>query len=64
MSVCRRCSTENHDIARFCLACGSPRATATPPQEVRKVVTVVFSDLDAARRSYSTTSSSAAAACD
>jgi class 3 adenylate cyclase/tetratricopeptide (TPR) repeat protein len=45
MPVCTSCGTENPEIAKFCLACGSPLASAPPPQEVRKVVTIVFSDL-------------------
>src|SRR5262245_34818987 len=45
MPVCSSCGTENPDVAKFCLACGSPLASAPPPQEVRKVVTIVFSDL-------------------
>jgi class 3 adenylate cyclase/tetratricopeptide (TPR) repeat protein len=43
--VCSSCGTDNPDIAKFCLACGSPLAAAAPPQEFRKVVTIVFSDL-------------------
>jgi class 3 adenylate cyclase/tetratricopeptide (TPR) repeat protein len=45
MPVCPQCATENPDIAKFCLACGSPLAEAPPPQEFRKIVTIVFSDL-------------------
>jgi predicted ATPase/class 3 adenylate cyclase len=45
MPVCSSCGTENPDVAKFCLACGSPLEAAPPPQEVRKVVTIVFSDL-------------------
>src|SRR6478672_11435044 len=45
MKVCAACGAENPDIARFCLACGTQLAEARPPQETRKVVTVVFSDL-------------------
>ena len=45
MPVCSQCGTENPDVAKFCLACGSPLAAAAPPQEFRKVVTIVFSDL-------------------
>ena len=45
MPVCHQCGTDNPDVARFCLACGSPIAEAPPPQEFRKVVTIVFSDL-------------------
>lgn len=36
---------DNPDIARFCLACGSPLGEAPQPRESRKVVTIVFSDL-------------------
>jgi predicted ATPase/class 3 adenylate cyclase len=43
--ICAQCGTENPEVAKFCLACGSPLAPAPPPQEFRKVVTVVFSDL-------------------
>ena len=45
MNVCASCGTENPDIARFCLACGSQLADAPAPQETRKIVTIVFSDL-------------------
>jgi class 3 adenylate cyclase/tetratricopeptide (TPR) repeat protein len=46
MPVCAQCATENPEIAKFCLACGSPLAAEPAPrQEVRKVVTIVFSDL-------------------
>ncbi len=45
MKSCGSCGTENPDIARFCLACGSQLADAPAPQETRKVVTIVFSDL-------------------
>ena len=45
MKVCAACGAENPDIARFCLACGTQLAEARPPQETRKVVTIVFSDL-------------------
>ncbi len=45
MPVCGQCGTENPEIAKFCLACGSALEVAAPAQEVRKVVTVVFSDL-------------------
>ena len=45
MKVCAACGVENPDIARFCLACGTQLADARPPQETRKVVTIVFSDL-------------------
>jgi class 3 adenylate cyclase/tetratricopeptide (TPR) repeat protein len=45
MPLCPKCATDNPDIAKFCLACGSPLAEAPPPQEFRKIVTIVFSDL-------------------
>ena len=45
MPVCAHCGTDNPDIAKFCLACGAQLASAAPPQEFRKVVTIVFSDL-------------------
>jgi class 3 adenylate cyclase/tetratricopeptide (TPR) repeat protein len=45
MPVCPQCATDNPDIAKFCLACGAPLEVAPAPQEVRKVVTIVFSDL-------------------
>jgi class 3 adenylate cyclase/tetratricopeptide (TPR) repeat protein len=45
MPFCGQCGTENPDVAKFCFACGAALATAPPPQEVRKVVTIVFSDL-------------------
>ena len=45
MPVCSQCGTENPEIAKFCLACGSALEVSAPAQEVRKVVTIVFSDL-------------------
>jgi class 3 adenylate cyclase/tetratricopeptide (TPR) repeat protein len=45
MPVCAQCGTENPVVAKFCLACGSALEAAPPPQEFRKVVTIVFSDL-------------------
>jgi class 3 adenylate cyclase/tetratricopeptide (TPR) repeat protein len=50
MPVCSNCGKENPDEARFCLACGTPIAEATPaepaaPAEERKLITVVFTDL-------------------
>ncbi len=47
MPFCSQCGTENPDVAKFCFACGSPLVTAppAPAQEVRKVVSIVFSDL-------------------
>ena len=46
MAVCRTCGQENPEIARFCLACAAPLAAQTRSgREVRKTITVVFSDL-------------------
>ena len=43
--VCGQCGTENPDIAKFCLACGSPLAAPEPGEEERKLVTAVFTDI-------------------
>jgi class 3 adenylate cyclase/tetratricopeptide (TPR) repeat protein len=43
--LCSNCGTDNPEVAKFCLACGSALAAAPPPQEFRKTVTIVFSDL-------------------
>src|SRR5438093_4100271 len=45
MPVCAKCGQENPDIARFCLRCGAALETATPARDVRKTVTVVFTDV-------------------
>ncbi len=45
MQVCPGCGEENPDKFRLCGFCGTPLAPALPPQEVRKTVTIVFSDL-------------------
>ena len=47
MLTCQVCGETNPDRARFCLACGSALAeqAPTPGTEVRKTVTVVFSDV-------------------
>jgi predicted ATPase/class 3 adenylate cyclase len=47
MPVCAQCGQDNQDVARFCLACGSPLAAAesAAPAEERKLVTAVFCDL-------------------
>jgi class 3 adenylate cyclase/tetratricopeptide (TPR) repeat protein len=42
---CSQCGTSNPDVAKFCFACGSALVTTPPPQEFRKTVTIVFSDL-------------------
>ena len=44
MLVCASCGGENQAGARFCNDCGAALAT-TPEREVRKTVTVVFSDV-------------------
>jgi class 3 adenylate cyclase/tetratricopeptide (TPR) repeat protein len=45
MPICAQCGEDNPARARFCLACGSPLAASSTGREVRKTVTVVFSDL-------------------
>ena len=45
MPTCANCGVENPEIARFCLACGSPLAEPEEPSEERKVITAVFTDL-------------------
>ena len=45
MQVCPNCGEENPPKFRLCGYCGTPLAPALPPQEVRKTVTIVFSDL-------------------
>jgi class 3 adenylate cyclase len=45
MPRCLRCGEDNPARARFCLGCGTPLAEAATAREVRKTVTVVFSDL-------------------
>lgn len=45
MPVCTKCGQDNPDVARFCLACGSPLEAAPPPSEERKLVTVLFCDI-------------------
>ncbi len=46
MTICPTCGQQNPAGARFCLACGTrlPEAEAAP-REMRKMVTVVFSDV-------------------
>jgi class 3 adenylate cyclase/tetratricopeptide (TPR) repeat protein len=45
--VCPSCGEENPERARFCLACGTAldQSAAVPAGDVRKTVTVVFSDV-------------------
>ena len=45
MRICSSCGEENPERFRLCGFCGAPLAAPAPPQEVRKTVTVVFSDL-------------------
>jgi class 3 adenylate cyclase len=45
MIECQSCGQDNPDGARFCLNCGSALATARPPTEVRKTVTILFADV-------------------
>jgi class 3 adenylate cyclase/tetratricopeptide (TPR) repeat protein len=45
MPICAQCATENPEIAKFCLACGSPLAGVEQAEEERKPVTVVFVDV-------------------
>jgi class 3 adenylate cyclase len=45
MAFCISCGQENPDIARFCLACGTPLAAEPAPREERRFVSVVFVDL-------------------
>ncbi len=43
--VCPRCGEENPDRFRLCGLCGTKLAPERPPQDVRKTVTILFSDL-------------------
>src|SRR5512132_2149455 len=45
MQICPNCGEENPAKFRLCGYCGSPLAPALPAQEVRKTVSIVFSDL-------------------
>jgi class 3 adenylate cyclase/tetratricopeptide (TPR) repeat protein len=45
MAICPNCGEENPDKFRLCGFCGTPLVPALPAQEVRKTVTIVFSDL-------------------
>ncbi len=45
MKICPACGEENPERFRLCGFCGTPLGTTDAPQEVRKTVTVVFSDL-------------------
>ncbi len=43
--ACPNCGGANPDNASFCMACATPLTSATPAREVRKTVTVLFSDV-------------------
>jgi class 3 adenylate cyclase/tetratricopeptide (TPR) repeat protein len=45
VQICPSCGEENPAKFRLCGFCGTPLAPELPPQEVRKTVTIVFSDL-------------------
>jgi predicted ATPase/class 3 adenylate cyclase len=45
MQLCPNCGEENPAKFRLCGFCGTPLAPAAPPQEVRKLVTILFCDL-------------------
>ena len=45
MQICSNCGEENPDRFRLCGFCGTALAPPLPAQEVRKTVTIVFSDL-------------------
>jgi class 3 adenylate cyclase/tetratricopeptide (TPR) repeat protein len=45
MALCPGCGEENPDRFRLCGFCGTPLAAELPKHEVRKTVTIVFSDL-------------------
>ena len=45
MATCLSCGEANPDRARFCLACGAPLEVAVAPREMRKTVTLVFTDV-------------------
>jgi class 3 adenylate cyclase/tetratricopeptide (TPR) repeat protein len=45
MAACPKCGQENPAGARFCHACAAPLAHTAAAHEVRKTVTVVFSDI-------------------
>ena len=46
MVICPSCGEENPDRFRLCGFCGTPLVAASAPREMRKLVTVVFSDLE------------------
>ena len=44
VQTCPSCGRDNPDLARFCLACGTP-LPETAARDVRKTVTILFSDV-------------------
>ncbi len=46
MLICPNCGEENPERFRLCGFCGTPLSAPVPVQEVRKTVTIVFSDLE------------------
>ena len=46
MAICPSCGEENPDRFRLCGFCGTPLAAESAPRETRKLVTIVFSDLE------------------
>jgi class 3 adenylate cyclase len=45
MAICPSCGEENPDRFRLCGFCGTPLQAVEPAREIRKTVTIVFSDL-------------------
>lgn len=45
MTLCPACGEENPERFRLCGFCGAPLAAPSPTAEIRKTVTIVFSDL-------------------
>ena len=45
MAICPSCGEENPDRFRLCGFCGTPLHAQEPAREIRKTVTIVFSDL-------------------
>jgi class 3 adenylate cyclase/tetratricopeptide (TPR) repeat protein len=43
--LCPNCNEDNPERAKFCLNCGAPLTPAEPAREVRKTVTVLFTDV-------------------
>jgi class 3 adenylate cyclase/tetratricopeptide (TPR) repeat protein len=45
VTLCASCGVENRTGAKFCNECGASLASAAPPREQRKTVTVLFCDV-------------------